>query len=110
MRQGNILNEAMAVSLATFLGEAIWLVIQIVARDPSSSRSPCSSGKGAALTSAKTDTPRFLRLSPANEPWGSLFNCRCYDSVLARRQAPLVQPALAPFRSVVRFPEALHEQ
>ena len=33
MRQGNILNEATAVSLATFLGEAIRLVIQIVARD-----------------------------------------------------------------------------
>jgi len=32
MRQGNILNEATAVSLATFLGEAIRLVIQIVAR------------------------------------------------------------------------------
>jgi hypothetical protein len=31
MRQGNILNEAMAVSLATFLGEAIRLVILIVA-------------------------------------------------------------------------------
>ena len=34
MRQGNILNEATAVSPATFLGEAIRLVIQIVARDP----------------------------------------------------------------------------
>jgi hypothetical protein len=34
MRQGNILNEATAVSLATFLGEAIRLVIQIVAREP----------------------------------------------------------------------------
>ncbi len=33
MRQGNILTEASAVSLATFLGEAIRLVIQIVARD-----------------------------------------------------------------------------
>ena len=31
MRQGNILNEATAVSLATFLGEAIRLVILIVA-------------------------------------------------------------------------------
>ena len=33
MRQGNILNEATAVSLATFLGEAIRFVILIVARD-----------------------------------------------------------------------------
>jgi hypothetical protein len=31
MRQGNILNEATAVSLATFLGEAIRSVILIVA-------------------------------------------------------------------------------
>jgi len=33
MRQGNILNEATAVSPATLLGEAIRLVIQIVARE-----------------------------------------------------------------------------
>ena len=31
MRQGNILNEATAVSLATFLGEAIRILILIVA-------------------------------------------------------------------------------
>jgi len=33
MRQGNILNEATAVSPATFLGEAIRILILIVARD-----------------------------------------------------------------------------
>jgi hypothetical protein len=38
MRQGNILNEATAVSLATFLGEAIRLVIQIVARHSEAGR------------------------------------------------------------------------
>ena len=39
MRQGNILNEATAVSLATFLGEAIRLVIQIVGAPEKPARS-----------------------------------------------------------------------
>ncbi len=42
MRQGNILNEAMSVSLATFLGEAIRLVILIVARERNAGARSCA--------------------------------------------------------------------
>jgi len=48
MRQGNILNEATAVSPATFLGEAIRLVIQIVVRQGWASCSGLGSGHNRA--------------------------------------------------------------
>ena len=53
MRQGNILNEATAVSLVTFLGEAIRLVIQIVALHSRFLRSTPDPGRSSARSQPK---------------------------------------------------------
>jgi hypothetical protein len=73
MRQGNILNEATAVSPATFLGEAIRILILIAA--PQTRAGASRTGSDRSPIKSRTD-PRSPRLrNPDQLRRGERYRC-----------------------------------